>query len=98
MQRYRIVYSNPSTQKHFERFLADLPKNAQDEILEAVESLALNPRPFGVTKVQPPLIVYNQIAHYRVRIRDHRVLYDIDDARKKVFIHAIRSRNEKTYR
>ncbi len=58
--------------------------------MRAVESLADAPRPFGEPKIKPPLIVYSLTAQYRVRIGVYRVLYDVDDKAKTVWILALR--------
>lgn len=66
--------------------------------MEAVEALGENPRPLGEPKIKPPLILYHFTAQYRIRVRDYRVLYDVDDTRKTVWVIALRRRNERTYR
>ena len=66
--------------------------------MEAIEGLAENPRPLGEPKIKPPLIVHRFTAQYRLRVKDYRVLYDVDDTRKTVWILALRRRNERTYR
>ena len=67
-------------------------------MMKAVEALGDNPRPWGEPKIKPPLVVYQFTAQYRLRVRDYRVLYDVDDETKTVWILALRKRNEQTYR
>ena len=69
----------------------------QDEIMKAVESLSDHPRPFGEPKLKPPLIVYQFTAQYRIRVRNFRILYDVDDKNKIVWVLDLRKRNERTY-
>ena len=66
--------------------------------MDAVLGLAENPRPQGVLKIKPPVAIYNFVAQYRIRIGAYRILYDIDDGRKKVCIIALRRRDEKSYK
>lgn len=67
-------------------------------MMQAIEKLGKNPRPFGEPKIKPPLIVYHFTAQYRIRIRNFRVLYDVDDKNKIVWILALKKRDEKTYK
>jgi len=76
-------------------------KNIQDEIMDAVKSLAGNPFPYGekpFKKLDPPVIFYQFTAQYRIRVRDYRILYDVDKDRKIVWVLALRIRSEKTYK
>lgn len=66
--------------------------------MRAIEELGENPRPFGEPKIKPPLVVYHFAAQYRFRVRNFRILYDVDDKSKIVWILALRKRNEETYR
>ena len=65
--------------------------------MKAVEELESNPRPFGEPKLKPPLLVYQFTAQYRFRVRNFRILYDVDDKNKIVWILDLRKRNERTY-
>jgi len=99
---YSVKFPSHSTEKHFEKILLRIfQKEVQDKIMKSVESLTVNPRPFGekpFKKLKPPIQFYQFTAQYRIRIGDYRVLYDIDDAKKIVWILALRRRSEKTYR
>lgn len=74
-----------------------IPSKIQDEIMEEIESLADNPRPSGEPKLKPPLVVYQYAAQYRLKIRNYRVLYDVDDKQRIVWVFTVRKRNERTY-
>ena len=65
--------------------------------MRAVEHLSVCPRPFGEPKIKPPLIIYHFSAQYHLRIGRWRVLYDVDDQRRIVWIFALRKRDEQTY-
>lgn len=69
--------------------------------MEAIEELADNPYPYGerpFKKLRPPVQFYQFTAQYRVRIGNYRVLYDVDDKRKTVWILALRKRGKRTYK
>lgn len=96
--KYDIRLPTASIEKKFLKALnAVSPKEIQEQIKGKILSLADNPRPYGEPKIKPPLEVYNYVAQYRLRVGNYRVLYDVDDKRKTVWILALRKRNEKTY-
>lgn len=96
--KYEVKFPTPSIEKKFLKILNNItPKEIREQIKEKVLSLADNPRPYGEPKIKPPLEVYNYVAQYRLRVGNYRVLYDVDDKRKTVWILALRKRNERTY-
>jgi len=99
---YQVKFPDHSIEKKISKFLLKIPNTKiQHEIMGAIESLSQNPRPYGkkpFKKLKPPIHFYQFAAQYRIRIGDDRVLYDVDDDRKIVWILAIRKRNEKTYK
>ena len=69
--------------------------------MQEVSKLADNPRPYGekaFKKLKLPIQFYQYVAQYRIRIGNYRMLYDVDDEKKIVWILALRRRSEKTYR
>ncbi len=97
--RHEVKFPTSSAAKKFNKALADIsPKEIQDDIKEKILSLAGNPRPYGEPKIKPPVEVYSYVAQYRLRIGNYRVLYDVDDKKRIVWILALRKRNERTYR
>ena len=99
--KYTAKFPNATVEKYFWKEYAKLPQGLQAEILEAIRSLEHDPRPFGqklFKQLRPPLAVYAHAAQYRIRLGDYRILYDVDDQRKTVWIYVLRKRNEKTYR
>lgn len=96
--KYSVRFPTPSIEKKFQKILEAIPsRKIQDEVMKAVEELGNDPRPFGEPKLKPPLIVYQFTAQYRVRVRDFRILYDVDDKNRIVWILDLRKRNERTY-
>ncbi len=100
--KYKVKFPNHSIEKRFNKVLSRIPQiSIQDQIMEAVENLANNPCPFGkkpFRKLKPPVQFYQFTAQYRIRIGDHRVLYDLDDKKKIVWILALRKRGKHTYK
>jgi len=100
---YDIRHPTPRLKKYFDEFLQRKisHKNQRENIVEEINGLKDNPRPFhkkGFTEIKPPMPVSYHLAEYRLRIGDYRVLYNVDDKRKTVWILDIRIRAEKTYR
>jgi mRNA interferase RelE/StbE len=95
--KYSVRFPAESIQKKFHKALEIIPPKIQDEIMMAIEALADNPRPAGEPKIKPPLVVYQYAAQYRLKIRNYRVLYDVDDKQRIVWIFDVRKRNERTY-
>jgi len=57
-------------------------------VIEKIESLEVNPRPRGIKKLRL------EEENYRLRVRDIRIIYRIDDREKKVFIYRVKHRRE----
>ncbi len=99
--QYTAKFPNSIIEKRFWKELHALPQALQEDILKTIRDLEHNPRPFGqkpFKQLKPPIHVYDYTAQYRVRIGNWRVLYDVDDKHKTVWIFVLRQRNEKTYR
>lgn len=98
---YKVNFPNSSIEKKFEKKLRKIPPNVKNKIIDKVKSLSDEPRPFGkkpFKKLTLPVSLYKYTAQYRIRIGDYRVLYDIDDTKKIVWILALRKRGKKTYK
>mgnify|MGYP000371374666 CR=1 FL=1 len=100
--KYKIKFPSRSIAKKFMDVLEKIPDvHIQEKIMKEVEKLADNPRPYGkkpFKKLKPPVSLYQFVAQYRLRIGNYRVLYDVDDKRKTVWILALRKRSERTYK
>jgi mRNA interferase RelE/StbE len=70
------------------RDLRRLQKNDFERIISAIKSLAENPRPQGVRKIS------GTGRGWRIRVGAFRVIFEIDDERKSVFIMRVRHRKE----
>jgi len=71
-----------------EKELTDLPKSIVLVLWERIKALASEPKP----KRSRKLIGAEKA--YRLRIRDYRVVYTIDDEEKVVIVTAVRHRKE----
>lgn len=69
------------------RDLARLPKALQARVSERIDHLAREPRPRGCEKLVGP-------EAYRLRIGDYRVLYEVDDKTRKVYLVRVAHRRE----
>lgn len=58
-----------------------------DRIFERIVALENDPRPPGSVKLQ-----VKELGDYRIRQGDWRIRYDVDDAKKRVFIVDVRQR------
>ncbi len=68
--------------------------------MDAIFKLQDYPRPFGqklFKQLAPPIECYEFTAQYRLRVGDYRILYDVNDERKIVWILALRKCGETTY-
>ncbi|MBI4001472.1 MAG: type II toxin-antitoxin system RelE/ParE family toxin [Nitrospira defluvii] len=83
----------------FQKTLEKIPADYQAAIVAAIRSLGANPRPQGkrTKKLAGELIVLRYTAECRLRVGPYRVLYDIDDQRKKVVLLKLAKRDEQTY-
>ncbi len=99
---YTARFPNRSTEVAFRKKLTSIsPRSMQEKIMEEVEKLEKDPRPFGqklFRQLTPPVVFYQSTATYRIRIGDYRVLYDVDDMRKIVWILTLRRKSKNTYR
>ena len=95
---YEVKFPSKTLAKKFIKILDKImPKEVREEIEEKVLLLAKDPRPYGEIKIKPPIEVYSFTAQHRLRIGNYRILYDVDDKKKIVWVFALRKRNERTY-
>lgn len=97
---YEVVFPSERVERAFQKSLENVPASYQEAIVTAIRSLAIHPRPQGkrAKKLTGQLIVSQFTAEYRLRIGPYRVLYDVDDQRKKVVILKLAKRDEQTYK
>lgn len=99
--KYRVLFPTLSLEDKFYKLLVKLPRKIQDVVMETTSSLSENPYPEGKNifkKLTPPLKLIQYTAQYRLRIGKYRVLYDVDEAKKIVWVFALRKRSEDTYK
>ena len=70
-----------------ERELRNLPQNIRTRVDVRLEKLANNPRPPGVIKLSG-----EADSHWRIRVGEYRILYQIDDSRQLIEIYRIKHR------
>ena len=80
--RYGILFERRA-EREYGRLSGDLLRRVSD----AIDSLAAEPRPHGVTRLAGR-------SDYRVRVGDWRVVYEIDDARRRVVIIRVAHRRD----
>ena len=98
---YTAQFPTEAIRKRFLKEMDGLPTELQERIWEAIRCLQRRLRPFGAKifkQLNPPVYLYTYAASYRLRIGEYRVLYDVDDHTKIVWIFALRKRNERTYK
>lgn len=71
------------------RELRELPKDVIHRIDQAISSLSGNPRPPGCKKLRS-----KTPEGWRVRVGDYRILYQIDDAARRVLVYRIGHRRD----
>jgi mRNA-degrading endonuclease RelE of RelBE toxin-antitoxin system len=96
---YDVVFPSERVERLFQKTLEKIPADYRTAIVVAVRSLKTNPRPQGkcTKKLIGELIVSRFTAEYRLRVGPYRVLYDVDDQRKKVVLLKLAKRDEQTY-
>lgn len=97
---YGVVFPSERVERAFQKSLERVPGDYRQAIVTAIRSLATNPKPQGkrTKRLTGQLIVSQFTAEYRLRIGPYRVLYDVDDQRKKVVILKLAKRDEHTYK
>jgi len=68
--------------------LTRLPKKEKEKILDKIDSLADNPRPFGYKKL------YYYTDFFRVRVGNYRVIYTIQDEQLVVVVIEVTDRRD----
>ena len=99
--KYRVLFPTQSLEDKFYKLLVKLPRKMQNSIMETTGYLSENPYPQEKNifkKLTPPIKLTQYTAQYRLRIGDYRVLYDVDEAKKTVWVFALRKRGEDTYK
>jgi mRNA interferase RelE/StbE len=83
MVSYRVEFRGAA-----ERELRRIDRQTIPRLIEAIRSLAEEPRPAGTRKLA------GSEQAYRIRVGDYRVVYTVDDEAKLVSIDRVRHRRE----
>ncbi|MEQ1681441.1 MAG: type II toxin-antitoxin system RelE/ParE family toxin [Nitrospira sp.] len=96
---YEVVFPSERIERSFQKALEKIPTDYRVSIVAAIRSLTANPRPEGkrTKQLAGQLIVSQFTAQYRLRIGPYRLLYDVDDSRRKVILLKLAKRDEHTY-
>jgi mRNA interferase RelE/StbE len=96
---YEVVFPSERVERALQKILNRIPAEYQAAVVEAIRALAANPRPEGkrTKRLKGQVVVSQFTAGYRLRIGPYRILYDIDDKRKKVILLTLLKRDEHTY-
>jgi len=73
--------------KSVKKELEKLPEPLHRKLIQHLHALESNPRPVGVKKLQGR-------EAYRTRVGSYRVLYEIDDAKKRIQVFSIGDRKD----
>ena len=76
------VFIERNAEKNFKK----TPKKIKKKIIAVAIGLKNNPKPLSVRKIS------DSENYYRIRIGDYRIIYEIDEKRKKINIFRIRHR------
>ena len=80
--RYEILFE-PRAERDYGRLSADILRRVNDEI----DRLTVDPRHHGTTKLAGR-------GDYRVRVGDWRIVYEVDDQRRRVVVIRIAHRSD----
>lgn len=83
MASYAVTFARSAR-----RELENLDGSLAKRVISRIEGLAQEPRPTGARKLQ------GEQNLWRIRIGDHRVIYNVDDRKRIVDIVRIRHRRE----
>lgn len=96
---YEVGFPSERAEKEFYKVLSKTSKKERQRILEWFNRLAVDPMPEGKSFkfLKGDVSVFQYLAHYRIREGDWRLLYDIDEANKRVILLALRRRGHHAY-
>lgn len=96
---YQVVFASERVERIFLKALEKIPTDYQSAVVQAIRSLSSTPRPQGkrIKRLKGLVTVSRFTAEYRLRIGPYRILYDVDDERKKIILLKLAKRDEQTY-
>jgi len=96
--RYEVGFPSERVEAAFAKDLRKLSSKQRLQISKALEGLAESQRAQGKSfkSLRGSIVLFGCLAQYRLRAGDYRIFYDVDDARRKAILLAIRRRHEHT--
>jgi mRNA-degrading endonuclease RelE of RelBE toxin-antitoxin system len=97
--KYEVGFPSDRAEKEFWKVLSKASKKEQGRILEWFDRLGVDPRPQGKNFkfLKGDVSIFQYLARCRIREGGWRILYDIDEARKRVVLLALRRRGHHAY-
>ena len=83
MAEYQITFAKSARKQ-----LQALARTLALRVIRSIEALAVTPRPAGCVKLE------GGVGLWRIRVGDYRVIYEIDDDRRRVDVSAVRHRRD----
>lgn len=83
MDEYRVYLERAA-----ERDLKRLSSEDFNRIISNIRALAENPRPAGCRKI------VGSKNDWRIRVREYRIIYEVDDEKKAVMVMRVRHRRD----
>ena len=96
---YEVGFPSERAEAEFAKALRKLSAKECRQVSEALSRLADDSRSLGKSFkfLKGEIPIFGCLAQYRLRVGNYRLFYDLDDARRKVILLAIRKRHEHTY-
>ena len=83
MAEYQITFAKSARKQ-----LQALDRALALRVIRSIEALAVAPRPAGCVKLE------GGVGLWRIRVGDYRVIYEIDDDRRRLDVSAVRHRRD----
>jgi len=83
LKKYEILLSRTA-----EKQLRTIPKRDRERIVEAIQSLSIQPYPAGCRKL------FGEEAVFRIRVGDYRVIYEVESNKLLILVFKIGHRKE----
>jgi len=87
---YKLSFA-PAARRQWEKLITRIPLSDYEALETAIEGLTENPRPPGSMKLA------EEKNTYRLRVRDYRIIYNVDDPGQLILVANVARRTESTY-
>lgn len=99
---YQVTFATTRIEKIFHQSLDAIPnKKLREQIMYEIEELAENPKPYPPSpRLKQAVQIFSQCANFRLYVggKKYRVLYDVNDKERIVYIIALKPRQTNTYK